>query len=62
MNEVSIDDYEAAMAEKKAAIAAMMKKGDTAAKVVDDSAFASMTLAAKSDEAFIVPWGCDALW
>ena len=44
VNEVSIDDYEKAKAEKKAAIAAMMKKGDSAAKVVDESAFASMKL------------------
>ena len=41
---MSIDDYEKAKAEKKAAIAAMMKKGDSAAKVVDESAFASMKL------------------
>jgi hypothetical protein len=40
---VSIDDYEKAKAEKKAAIAAMMKKGDSTL-AVDESAFASMKL------------------
>ena len=38
------------VARPEESVAAVMKKGDTAAKVVDDSAFASMTLAAKSDE------------
>ena len=41
---MSIDDYEKAKAEKKAAIAAMMRKGDAPANVVDESAFASMKL------------------
>ena len=44
MNEVSIDDYEKAKAEKKAALAVLMKKGDAVAKVVDDSAFAGLKI------------------
>ena len=47
---MSIDDYEKAKAEKKAAIAAMMKKGESEAKPVDEFLrLASMTLAAKVD-------------
>jgi plasminogen activator inhibitor 1 RNA-binding protein len=44
VNEVSIDDYEKAKAEKKAALAVLMKKGDAVAKVVDDSAFAGLKI------------------
>ena len=50
-NEVTIDDYEKEKAAKKAAIAAAFaKKGESEAKPVDESAFASMTLAAKADD------------
>ena len=48
-NEISIEDFEAAKAAKKAALNAAMAKGATA-KEVDSSAFASMTLAAKSED------------
>ena len=48
---MTIDDYEKEKAAKKAAIAAAFaKKGESEAKPVDESAFASMTLAAKADE------------
>ena len=48
---MTIDDYEKEKAAKKAALAASFaKKGESSAKTVDDSAFASMTLAAKSDD------------
>lgn len=48
-NEISIEDFEAAKAAKKAAINAAMSKG-AKAKEVDSSAFASMTLAAKNED------------
>ena len=48
-NEISIEDFEAAKAAKKAALNAAMAKGATA-KEVDSSAFASITLAAKSED------------
>jgi plasminogen activator inhibitor 1 RNA-binding protein len=50
-NEVTLEDYERAKAEKKAALMASLKQKNKvgAAKTVDESAFAGMKLASKHD-------------